>query len=92
MKSFLLALAITAAALFTTVPAEAGFRYGHPHAGYNHCKPKVYKVRTCEIDRCSYKKWAYDHCGKRYSYLVTVITYKDIYSNGTYKIWKRTIS
>ena len=85
MKNIFLALAFAAVALFSALPADAG-------SHYNHCTPKVYKVRTCEIDRCSYKKMAYDHCGRRYSYLVTVITYKTYYSDGSYKIWKNTIS
>ncbi|MAS93637.1 MAG: hypothetical protein CMO55_10635 [Verrucomicrobiales bacterium] len=85
MKNLFLALAFAAVALFSTVSAEAGYRD-------NHCTSRVYKIRTCEVDRCSYKKWAYDHCGKRYSYLVTVVTYKTFYSDGSYKIWKNTIS
>lgn len=89
MKHLLLTLAIVAAAFFGTTSVEAG-KYHRNHR--NHCKPKVYKVRTCEINRCKYKKWAYDHCGKRYSYWVTVVTYKDFYSNGSYRVWKRTIS
>lgn len=86
MKNFILTLAIFGAAFFgMTTPVEAG-NY------HNHCGPEVYKVRTCEIDRCKYKKHAYNHCGKRYSYWVTVITYKDYYSNGSYRDWKRSIS
>jgi len=34
----------------------------------------------------------HNHCGKRYSYWVTVITYKDYYSNNSYRDWKRPIS
>ena len=76
---------LSATAFFTVTPVEAGHYRSH-------FAPKVYKIRTCEIDRCQYRKWAYDHCGKRYSYWVTVITYKDFYSNGSSRIWKRTIS
>ncbi len=87
MKKLILALLISGTALVAgTTTAEAG------HSYQPHCAPKVYKIRTCEIDRCQYKKWAYDRCGNRYSYWVTVITYKDVYSNGSYRIWKRTIS
>lgn len=85
MKHLILTLAIVATAFFGMTTVEAG-------SYRNHCGPKVYKVRTCEIDRCKYKKWAYDHCGKRYSYWATVITYKDFYSNGSYRVWKRSIS
>lgn len=85
MKKLLIALVLAASAFITVAPTTAS-------AGYCHSAPKVYKIRTCEIDRCSYKKWAYDHCGKRYSYTVTVITYKDYYSNGTFRIWKHTVA
>lgn len=47
-----------------------------------HCKP--YKVSTCEINRCQECRTAYDHCGKPYTYHVTIITYRDTYSDGTY--------
>ncbi|MDF1861345.1 MAG: hypothetical protein P1U87_14105 [Verrucomicrobiales bacterium] len=87
MKHLILAILITGAAFFTVTPASAGYCKPQPK-----CAPKVYKIRTCEIDRCKYRKWAYDHCGKRYSYWVTVITYKDYYSNGSHRIWKNTIS
>lgn len=87
MKNILLAIILVASAFATVAPTTASA------GGYrSHCAPKVYKIRTCEVDRCRYQKWSYDHCGKRYSYWVTVITYKDYYSNGTYKIWKRTIA
>jgi hypothetical protein len=47
-----------------------------------HCQP--YKVSTCEVNRCQECRTAYDHCGKPYTYHVTIITYRDTYSDGTY--------
>ncbi len=85
MKSGIFALLITTIFLLPASSLEAGT------AG-SHCEPRIFKVRTCEIDRSTYRKWAYDRCWKRYSYQVTVITYKDVYSNGSFRIRKETSS
>ena len=77
MKSLIIAAAITLATL-------AG-----PSAHADYCMP-FYKVSTCVVDKCSYKKWATDRCGNRYSYIVTVVTYRDTYSNGACKTYKET--
>ena len=60
-----------------------------PSAQAGYCPP-VYKTSTCVVDKCSYKKWSTDYCGKRYSYTITVVTYRDTYSNGTTKTYKQT--
>ncbi len=60
-----------------------------PSAQAGYCPP-VYKTSTCVVDKCSYKKWTTDYCGKRYSYTVTVVTYRDTYSNGTSKTYKQS--
>ncbi|MDF1656635.1 MAG: hypothetical protein P1U58_03420 [Verrucomicrobiales bacterium] len=83
MKSGLLALLITSFTFISVPPIEGG---------QTASEPRIFKVRTCEIDRSSYKKWAYDRSGNRYSYRVTVITYKDVYSNGSFRIRKETES
>jgi hypothetical protein len=58
--------------------AHAGGRsYGYKSS---HC---VYKTHTCEVDRCRHKKMGYDSCGRCYTYWITVVTYRDYYSNGT---------
>ena len=77
MKTFLI-IAIAAASLsFTATQAQAG-SYRHS-SGY--CAP--YRVSTCEVSRCSYCQTAYDRCGYPYHYTVTVVTYRDSYSDGS---------
>ncbi len=64
--------------------------YGH---GYGHgCEPQPYKVSTVEVNRYSQCKTAYDHCGRPYTYHVTVVTYCDHYSNGSSRTWSRTFN
>lgn len=105
MKSTLTALALAAAALFFTVDtAEAKLPFSHGyqtrHAnkgrGYGHqnnyVKHRVYKVSTCEIDRDRQCRTGYDHCGKPYTYHVTVVTYRDHYSDGSYRTYTKVYS
>jgi len=78
------------AALFAGVnSAEAGNHYGNYYTGPGHCH-KVYKVRTYEVDRCRHKQYYTDHCGYRKYYWVVKVTYKTVYSNGTYNVWSKT--
>ena len=89
MKTLLIALIAVAAPFGLVSVADAG-QYCHtPKVTY--CKPKVYKVSTCEINRCYQCRTAYDHCGHRYTYRVAVITYKDHYSNGSWRTWTKTV-
>ena len=44
------------------------------------------------IELCPQCRTAYDHCGRPYTYHVTVVTYCDHYSNGTSRTWSRTFS
>ena len=60
-------------------------RYCEP---VRHCE--VYKVSTCEINRCCHQKVGYDHCGRSYYYTVTVVTYRNYYSNGSSDTFTRT--
>ena len=59
-----------------------------------HCEPvrhcEVYKVSTCEINRCCHEKVGYDHCGRSYYYTVTVVTYRNYYSDGSSNTFTRT--
>ncbi len=79
-------------------PSHRGHGHGHGHAGsyggnhghYHHAP--VYKVRTVEVNRHTHCRTAYDHCGRPYTYHVTVVTYCDHYSNGTSRTWTRTLS
>lgn len=67
-----------------------GYQYD---SGYGrHCEPQPYKVSTVEVNRYSQCKTAYDHCGRPYTYHVTVVTYCDHYSNGTSRTWSRTFN
>ncbi len=55
--------------------------------------PRPCKVKVCteEIDRCTQVLCAQGPCGKTYTYIVTQVTYKDVYCDGTTRIWKTTI-
>lgn len=71
----------------------SGHNYsGHNYSSHNHCAPKVYTLRTYEVDRCRHQKAHYDHCGNVHYHWVTVVTYKTVYSNGTWKTFTRTFS
>jgi hypothetical protein len=59
-----------------------------PAARADYCQP--YLVRTCEVCRNSECRWTTDHCGRRFSYEVTVITYRSYYSNGSTSTFTRS--
>ena len=88
MKNILI-LALAAAALAATAPtATAGnYRYSSCEPQYT-CRP-VYRC-TKELCRRTECRWAVDHCGRRYRYEVVVITYADIYSDGSRNTYTRT--
>lgn len=71
------ALAFALTALAATPAVEAGSY----RRSSNYCKP--YVVRTCEVNRCRDKHTAYDSCGNRYCYYVTVVTYRACYRDGS---------
>lgn len=88
MKNIILTAIVAGASLFVATPkAEAGSC--KPRVTYT-CKQPVYKVKTVVVNKCRYKKAAYDNCGRKYYYWVTVTTYRDIYSNGKTRTWSRT--
>ena len=104
MKTTLLALAITATALLGfTNTAEAGTKkdiikfigkqIGNPRHGHPGCgAPAPYVIRTVEISRYSQPRHGFRPCGSRYTYYVTVATYRDLYSNGGSRTYTRTFS
>ncbi len=103
MKSTIALIALAAAALVvgTTESAHAdNYRSNNYGNNYSKCETpryqptycKPYKVSTCEIKRSKVCRTGYDHCGKPYTYHVTVVTYRDTYSDGSYKTWSRTLS
>lgn len=85
MKSILTLTIVIAAAILTLAPAsaEAGTRY----QSYSSCAPRY--IQTREICRRYECRYATDHCGRRYSYQVTVVTYADYYSNGSKRSYTR---
>ena len=48
------------------------------------------RPRTVIVNRCTYKQPYYDGRGRLYHNTETVITYKKINRDGSYKIYKRT--
>lgn len=69
--------------------------YGQSYQGYGqgyqqNCQP--YRVSSCEINRCQQCLTAYDNCGHPYMYHVTVVTYRDTYSDGSCQTYTRTFS
>ena len=89
MKTILIAIA--AAVTFSTT---ASAWEGHYYAESSSCRPvrhcEVYKVSTCEVNRCCHTKVAYDHCGRPYRYSVTVVTYRNYYSDGSSNTFTRS--
>ncbi len=63
----LLALFVLAAAIPATV--EAG-------------SYRPYVTHTCVVNSRTECRWAAHYCGRRYSYEVKVVTYRNFYSNG----------
>ncbi len=101
MKVTLLTLVITATALFGfTNTAEAGTKgdilkfvgkqivkknHGGPHYG----GPAPYVVNTIVVSRRNEPRQGFRPCGAPYTYYVSVITYRDFYSNGSSRTYTR---
>lgn len=104
-KTALITLALTATAFVGFTPvAEAGTKeeilrfvgrqfignhHHQPHHGYASCTPHL--VRTIELGRHCETRTGYRPCGAIYYYNVTVVTYRDIFSNGASRIYTRTL-
>jgi hypothetical protein len=65
-------IALIAIALITT--------FATPAARADYCRP--YVTHTCVVDSRTECRWITDSCGRRYSYEITVVTYRSYYSNG----------
>jgi len=72
---------------------------GYVHPSYSHgrssghCAPvPVHRVGTSEINRYRQPVTAYMPCGRPYTRWVTVVTYRDHFSNGTWRDYTRTFS
>lgn len=59
-----------------------GSFYGGVPTRYHSQRCASYKVCTQEVDRCCHERTACDGYGRHYRYHVTIITYRDVYSDG----------
>ncbi len=83
MKTLLTALAATLTTLAAAPAAKAD--YCAPRRVY--CAPVLVCTKVvCSRVEC---RWATNHCGQAYSYEVKVITYADIYSDGSRNTYTR---
>lgn len=87
----ILSFAITITALTASAPtASAADRISSPRVitvGYDYCAPRY--LCTKEVCRRTECRWAKDHCGRRYRYEVTVITFADHYSDGSRRTYTK---
>jgi len=87
MKTLLVAAIAAVGLNFATPQAEAG-QYRCANTYY-----APYRVSTCEVGRWSQCQVGYDNCGRAFHYTVTVVTYRDFYSDGqtrTYNVTYRS--
>lgn len=54
----------------------------------DYCAP--YVVCTQKVASCRKQYTSYDHCGRPYSYWVTIVTYRDVYNTGATRTYTRT--
>jgi hypothetical protein len=84
------AIAVTLGTLTVAAPSASAFPFG-PRFGHSHQRHvQVYKVRTIEVCRQNHFEWRQQRCGRSYKAWYSVITYRDIYSNGTSRTYKVT--
>ena len=69
-----------------TIPTSA--RASDYHRPVSYCRPHL--VCTEVIGKCRERRLGYDSCGRCYYYYVTVITYRDVYSDGSTLRYTRT--
>ena len=90
----IVALAITGFTLAPTASAhDHGIKFSkqksfHNHHHSFHCAPTY--VCTKEICRTTQCRYAYDHCGHKYIYHVTVVTYANYFSDGSYTTFQKS--
>ena len=86
-----LALALGLGAFTFAAPdAQAGGCRPQHHFGHGHRHVVVFKVSTVEVCRHQHHEIRYYPCGRSYRVCYTVVTYRDIYSNGTSKTYQVT--
>lgn len=83
--------------LITALVAFSGLTFAAPKSEasdycytttVSYCAP--YRVSTCVVYRNSYCRTSYDRCGNAYHYTVTVVTYRDNYSDGSSRTYSRS--
>lgn len=85
LKTILILAALSLLGGFAAPSAEAG-GYRPARAA---CAP--YYLRTCILASRLECRWAVDRCGHRYSYEVRVVTYADVYSDGSQRRYTRVV-
>ncbi len=88
MKSLIL-ITLIATALLTLGSSNVAAASSDTEVPY--FAPKVFKVKTAEIERCQMQKLVMKSNGEAIRFWVTVVTFKDVFSDGSNRIWKRTI-
>ena len=85
-----IAIVALAIAGFTITPTASALDHGFNHHHHNHsfqCAPTY--LCTKEICRTTQCQYGYDHCGHQYVYHVTVVTYANYFSDGSYTTFKK---
>lgn len=72
-------------------PQHMTSQRGPSHHASPSARGKRHKVRTVEVKRNRVPKHSFDRRSRRVNTYVTVITYRDIYSDGTSRIWTKQI-
>ena len=84
MKTFL----VLALAAFTFTAAPSITQASDCYRTVSYCKP--YVVCTEILSKCRSRRMGYDSCGNCYYYFVTVVTYRDVYSDGSTQRYTRS--
>lgn len=94
MKTILAAIAAVVTLSSTASAWDRCYESANEYRPSRYCEPvrhcEVYKVSTCEIGRCCHQRVGHDHCGRCYYYTVTVVTYRNYYSDGSSNTFTRT--
>ena len=85
---FFVLLAIAGTSLLITPTSEAR-EHGRSEHSFSHCAPRVICIKV--ISQHSECRVGYDHCGKKYTYHVTVVTYLEIRSDGSRRTYSKTL-
>lgn len=88
-----LAFALATLTLAAAPAAQAGDYAPHTHTRtvlVDYCATAPRFLCTKELCRRTECRYALDHCGRRVSFQVVVITYADFYSDGSSRSYNRT--